>query len=33
MGVIAWVQVGVCGCDCVREDGSVWVGQPSLEVH
>ena len=24
---------GVCGCDCVSEDGSVWVGQPSLEVR
>ena len=22
------VTVGVCGCDCVGEEGSVWVEQP-----
>ena len=22
--------MGGCGCDCVGEKGSVWVGQPSL---
>ena len=26
VGVIAWVKVGVWGCDCVGEDGTVWVG-------
>ena len=28
VGVIVVVKVGVCGCDCVGESGSVWVWQP-----
>ena len=34
VGVIVWEKAKkVCGCDCVGEEGSVWVGQPSLDVH
>ena len=30
--VIVCVKVGVCGCDCVGEEESVWVGWPLLYV-
>ena len=26
LAVFVWVWL--CGCDCVGEEGSVWVGQP-----
>ena len=27
-GVCMWICGYGCGCDCVGEEGSVWVGQP-----
>ena len=32
MGVLAWVKVGVCGCDCVVKWGCEGVGG-SLDIH